>query len=462
MTELLDLIKEQKLKKLMEKAKSETTFDGIIKRLNELMPWHAPGHQEIKREELVEKLEGCFSEEEWEKEGSLEKLLWKLPGIAEKDKKVFIPLLAKNITENIERVFPHNKTKTDETLYKKVLIALMICLPFMDYQQAFDGNLYDPRVIILGINPRFKADTFYDYEQKEEKKFMVDHMKEVYDKPICEKNRPMLYKMNETDDENGKKIEPTDLHIAEDDYYYGKSGRFYAEYVNSELQEEHRRLCLDKEGVDKKKKNPLAFLELFPYASKNTDTWWDTEDLNHAFRLLKWEEAVYNDLKVWATSNMNKISKISKPIGDKLELKSDELLYSQQWILCLLYCILIKNRKFMEHDKWFVVSSGYISPRYKGDRLKRLEAFFNTALNIKKNSNFCFLACNNQYRYLTPGGLAVVNNGELVIKINEPDADRFWNTRDSTESQNATDSTNSENEEDLNNQAFRHLWGIDE
>lgn len=246
MTELLDLIKDPKLKKLMGKAKSETKFDDIFGELNknELKPWSAPDNQEINRKEFVKKL---FSKEEWEKEGNLEKSLRKLPGIADKDKDVFIPLLVDNILDNIKNVLPHNKINTDDVFKKKVLIALMICLPFMDYQQAFDGNLYDPRVIILGINPRFKADTFYDYEQKEKKDFMVGHMKEIYDKPIRDENCPMLYKM----EENCEKIKPADLHIAEDDYYYGKSGRFYAKYIYEELLEKHRRLCLDKEGEDK-------------------------------------------------------------------------------------------------------------------------------------------------------------------------------------------------------------------
>lgn len=160
MTELLDLIKDPELKALMEKAKSETKFDDIFGELNKLNPWKA-----TRREMFAEKLESCFSK----RVGTLEELLRELPGIAEKDKEVFIPLLANNIIKNIEKVIPDDKINTGDAIYKKVLIALMICLPFMDYQQAFDGNLYDPRVIILGINPRFKADTFYDYEEKKEK-----------------------------------------------------------------------------------------------------------------------------------------------------------------------------------------------------------------------------------------------------------------------------------------------------
>lgn len=341
-------------------------------------------------------------------------------------------------------------------------------------------------MIILGINPRFKADTFYDYEQKEGKDFMVSHMKEVYDKPICEKNRPMLYKrdkncpmpykMNETDDENGEKIKNTDLHIAEDDYYYGRHGKFYPKVSDNLLKEEHRSRCLgteekqdndekpdneekqNNEGKTDEKKNPVAFLELFPYASNDIGTWWDQEDLNHAFRLLKWDEAVYKDLKVWATSNMNRISQISKPIGDKIKLESDELLYSQQWILCLLYCILIKNRKSKEHDKWFVIST-----KNKEDHLKRLEAFINATIKIEENPNFCFLTTSSpRQRSLGPNNLFVVEKGVKSEKINNPNTELFWNTSDTSASQNATGSTKDQKNETLNNQAFRRLWGIDE
>ncbi|WP_288554251.1 hypothetical protein [uncultured Levyella sp.] len=451
MTELLDLIKDPDLKDLMGKAKSETSFDDIIKGLNDLNPWNAPDEKETNRKDFVENLEKYFSKKEWEKEGALEEELKKLPGIANEDKGVFIPLLAYNILENIYSVLPHDKINTEDTFKKKVLIALMICLPFMDYQQAFDGNLCDPRVIILGINPRFKADTFYDYEQKEEKKFMVDHMKEVYKTPIRDGNCSMMYKMNK----NGEKIKPTDLHIAEDDYYYGKNGHFYPN-VSDDLKEEHRSHCLGKEG-----KNPLAFLELFPYASKGVNTWWNTEDLIHACKLLQYDGAVYNDIKAWATDNIDDISNISWVIKNKIGLKSNELLYSQQWILCLLYCILIKNSKSIEHDKWFVIST-----RSAGDLLKRLEAFINTAIKIENNPNekkskFCFLTTNSsRSRYLTPTNLAVVENGVKGIKINEPNAERFWNTSDTSASQNATGSTKDQENETLNNQSFRHLWGI--
>lgn len=462
MTELLDLIKEPKLKELMENAKSETKFDDIIDELNKLNPWKVSGNQEIKREVFVKNLESYFSE----KKEELKYLLWELPGIADKDKDVFIPLLVDNIMENIEKVIPDDKINTGDAIYKKVLIALMICLPFMDYQQAFDGNLYDPRVIILGINPRFKADTFYDYERKKEKKTMVEHMRAVYENPIHDENCSMLYKVNETDDKNGEKIEPTDLHIAEDDYYYGRCGHFYSN-ISDNLKEEHRSRCLGNEEkqdndekqnnegkTDTKKRNPVAFLELFPYASKGIGTWWGREDLNHALtllKLLKWEEGVYNALKTWAIGNMNRISPISIEIKKKIRLESDELLYSQQWILCLLYCILIEN------SSWFVIST-----RHAGDHLKRLEAFINTALNFEKNPSFCFLTTNSQNRSLGPNNLVVVENGVKGIKINELNAHCFWNTSDTSASQNATGSTKDQKNETLNDLAFRHLWGINE
>lgn len=465
---------EKKLEDFIEESKLKSNIEKELLDFNESNPWKDNNIDRFDREEFVRELGKFFSEGE----ESLQDLLRELPGIAEEDKEVFIPLLALNIINNIGEAISIRKKeeKKDPCCKEKfpsdtlaILVALMICLPFMDYQQAFDGNLYDPCVIILGINPRFKADTFYDYEQKEKKNFMVGHMKEIYDKPICEKSRPMLYKrdkncpmpykMNETDDENGEKIEPTDLHIAEDDYYYGKSGRFYTKKgIKEKLKVRHRRLLLSKE-----RKNPLAFLELFPYASKGTRTWWDTEDLNHAFRLLKWEEAVYKDLKVWATSNMNRISQISKPIRDKIELKSDELLYSQQWILCLLYCIFIKNSKSMENGKWFVIST-----RSVGDHIKRLEAFINAAIKIeenpnKENPNFCFLTTSSaRNRSLGPNNLFVVENGVKGIKINNPNAERFWNTSDTSASQNATGSTKDQKNETLDNQAFRRLWGIDE
>lgn len=467
---LEDFIEDSNLKSIIKKPGLKSNIEKELLDFNESNPWKDNNIERFDREKFVGELGKFFSEGK----GSLRELLGELPGIAEEDKEIFIPLLAINIINNIgEAVSIRKKEEKKDPCCKEkfpsdtlaILVALMICLPFMDYQQAFDGNLYDPRVIILGINPRFKADTFYDYEQKEGKDFMVGHMKEVYDKPICEKNRPMLYKMNETDDENCEKIEPTDLHIAKDDYYYGRRGHFYPG-VSDYLKKEHRSRCLGNEGkTDKKKKNQVAFLELFPYASNGIGTWWNQEDLNHALTLLKlleWDGGIYNALKTWVTDNMHSISKISDEIGKKIELNSNELLYSQQWILRLLYCILIKNSKSMEHDNWFVIST-----KNAGDHIKRLEAFINTAIKIEENPNkespsFCFLTTNSRNRSLGPNNLVVVENGVKVIKINKSDADRFWNTRDSNESQNVTDSTKYQKNETLNDLAFRHLWGINE
>ena len=116
----------------------------------------------------------------------------------------------------------------------------------------------------------------------------------------------------------------------------------------------------------------------------------------------------------------------------------------------------------MEHDNWFVIST-----KNAGDHIKRLEAFINTAIKIEENPNkespsFCFLTTNSRNRSLGPNNLVVVENGVKVIKINKSDADRFWNTRDSNESQNVTDSTKYQKNETLNDLAFRHLWGINE
>lgn len=444
---LEDFIEDSKLKPIIKKAGPKANIEKKLLYLNELNPWKDNNIDRFDREEFVGKLGEIFSEGE----ESLRDLLEKLPGIADEDKKVFIPLLAINIIINIGEAMSIRKKeeKKDPCCKEKfpsdtlaILVTLMICLPFMDYQQAFDGNFYDPRVIILGINPRFKADTFYDYGQKEEKKFMVNHMKEVYSTPIRDENRPMLYKMDENDDENGEKIEPTDLHIAEDDYYYGKPGKFYAEYIDKKFIEKHRHLCLKKEKAENEDRNPIAFLELFPYASNGIGTWWDGEDLDLALTLLKlleWDGDIYNALKTWVTDNkknMDAMSDISCVIKKMIGLNNDELLYSQQWILCLLYCILIKNSKSKKNSNWFVIST-----RYAGDHLKRLEAFIDTAIKIEENPSFCFLACNSIGRHLTPNGLSVVENGAIGKKINEFDATRFWNVT-------------------LNNLAFRVLWGI--
>lgn len=112
---------------------------------------------------------------------------------------------------------------------------------FDDFEHAFDGNFINPKVILLGINPKMTSNhESYGLENT------------VYKDPFNEK-RPVL---NHSKDDFNK------------DYYFKKSGFFYTKDVPENIRKKHIELSTEPDSV-----TPFAFLEVFPYASENEDEW---------------------------------------------------------------------------------------------------------------------------------------------------------------------------------------------
>lgn len=112
---------------------------------------------------------------------------------------------------------------------------------FDDFEHAFDGNFINPRVILLGINPKM-ASNHESYKLKNT----------VYKDPFKEK-RSVL---NHPKDDFNK------------DYYFKKSGLFYTKDVPENIRQEHIELSTKDNRV-----TPFALLEVFPYASENAKEW---------------------------------------------------------------------------------------------------------------------------------------------------------------------------------------------
>ena len=109
---------------------------------------------------------------------------------------------------------------------------------FKDFEHAFDGNFINPRVILLGINPKMSSE-HDSYGLKDT----------VYKEPF-NTNRPIL----------------------ENDYYYGDSSIFYAKMKEHKehqaLKDIHSKMISNEDEV-----TPVALWEFFPYASEGETVW---------------------------------------------------------------------------------------------------------------------------------------------------------------------------------------------
>lgn len=172
---------------------------------------------------------------------------------------------------------------------------------FEDYEQAFDGNLISPKVLILGINPKYEIDhALYGLET-------------FYQNPFDSKRVPLHKNADHLPSKSKFTIELTNgekKELANDDYYYGKNKFFYlrddennSEYA--EIYHKHRQQIFDKNC-----ETPHAIMEFFPYASCSDKEWVNGE-------------------------------KIHKEIKKYMNL--EKLLYSQQWLFCVIALILKRN-----------------------------------------------------------------------------------------------------------------------
>ena len=172
-----------------------------------------------------------------------------------------------------------------------------------DYEQAFDGNFINPSVLVVGINPKYVEHDTY-------------RLKKVYKNPFKQCRVP-LAKKNKKGSKNNLiiKLETgCEVEVAKSDYYFGEKGFFYL-YSNKEDKEitsqEKKVFDQHREQIfNPHKRTPFALLKLFPYASHNETSWL-------------------------------KDKKMSDEVLSYIRL--EKLLYSQQWIFCLLAFVLKNN-----------------------------------------------------------------------------------------------------------------------
>ena len=147
----------------------------------------------------------------------------------------------------------------------KNLVDLLDDTPTLDdYEQAFDGNLLNPTVLIVGINPKYVEHSGYKLE-------------DVYKNPFNEYRVPLTKEIGNEKKTLKVKLDNGEIkEISKTDYYFGEKGFFYLysdenpaiREKENEIFNKHRRQTFDKD-----ERTPFGLLELFPYASHD-ETYW--------------------------------------------------------------------------------------------------------------------------------------------------------------------------------------------
>ena len=214
--------------------------------------------------------------------------------IADSDYKIMEALITKESESFIKNILNNklfekgikNTSKNDE--FRKT-IAAELAIPFFEklfsrFEHAFDGNFEDPRVIILGINPRLKNIPHKDFGLENIYKNIFDYKCHSY---VSNENHE-IYK-----------------------YYFRNGGVFFESLgKNKKDKDKNEKLKILREQFmnSLKVKFPYALYEFFPYATDSENNWYKNIKINNG----------------------------------KEYLALEKLLPSQIWMLCLLTYTLKK------------------------------------------------------------------------------------------------------------------------
>lgn len=301
--------------------------------------------------------------------------------IADSDYKIMEALITKESEGFIKNLLDNNLFKTGiETINEndefRKTIADKLAIPFFEklfsrFEHAFDGNFEDPRVIILGINPRLK-----DIHHKE---FGLEN---IY-------NNIFDYKCpSYVSDENHEIYK-----------YYFRNGGFFFEALERGGKEEVKKnneikIDLRKEFMESLKKEfPYALYEFFPYATDSEINWYKNIEINNG----------------------------------KEYLALEKLLPSQIWMLCLLTYTL-KKAIFSGRTMYLFLTKNNEEFK-KGFFDKYLEL-----LNISNNTNITILTKNNnQNRNFRWKNIKEYNKKKMNYDSVEDFFEKIWGIRRTNE-----------------------------
>lgn len=188
-----------------------------------------------------------------------------------------------------EQLFEKGIKKINENEEFRKTIADELAIPFFEklfsrFEHAFDGNFENPRVIILGINPRLKNIRHKDFGLENIYKNIFDYKCPSY---VREENHE-IYK------------------------YYFRNGGFFFGALGKNKKDKEKNEIMKKLRADfmssLETKFPYALYEFFPYATDSENNWYENITINNG----------------------------------KEYLELEKLLPSQIWMLCLLTYTLKK------------------------------------------------------------------------------------------------------------------------
>lgn len=229
---------------------------------------------------------------------------YRFKSIADSDYKIMERIIDVECDSIFERLFNENLSSlfkdSFQNLYKKNRNLMKTVKTelgykffekvFADFEHAFDGNFENPRVVILGINPRLKDFNHDTY-----------NLAEVYDKPFDSK-RPTLY----SEEDKSEK----------DEYYFTPNGFFFIETENYKTSDKIKEEFLCR-ITSEKEDTPYALWEFFPYATNSENEWCE-------------------GVKI-----------LDETGGIKEYLSLSRWLPSQIWLLCLLTYTLKKSSPYI-------------------------------------------------------------------------------------------------------------------
>lgn len=272
---------------------------------------------------------------------------YKFKSLAVSDREILERLLILNIDE----LNKNGKTEAESIIESR----------FDDFEHAFDGNFINPKVILLGINPKMASN---------HKPYGLENT--VYKEPF-NKKRPVL---NHPDDDFNN------------DYYFRKSNFFYTKDVPENIRKKHIELSTGQDSV-----TPFALLEVFPYASEKEDEWQKgytiSSSIQPYFNLektlpsqvwliclltyaIKYSKKLFLYLRI---NNSNFRNNFLNPYFKELKLESNEHIQ-------VLAKINGQNQVFSKNN---------IKPYFRGSKLKvrtdSEEAFFEDIWGISLNRN---------------------------------------------------------------------------
>lgn len=267
--------------------------------------------------------------------------------------------LAISDLEILERLLIHNIIELNQD--GKTEAESIIESRFNDFEHAFDGNFINPKVILLGINPKMASNhESYGLENT------------VYEDPFNEK-RPVL---NHSKDDFNK------------DYYFKKSGFFYTKDVPENIREKHIELSTHPDSI-----TPFALLEVFPYASENVEEWKKGYTISSSIR-------PYFNLKktlpsqIWLICLLTYAIKYSKKLF--LYLRINNSGFRNNFLNPYFKELMLESNEHIQvltkvNDRNQVFSKNNIKPYFRGNKLKvrtdSEETFFEDIWGISLNRN---------------------------------------------------------------------------